>query len=64
MKIVIAHYQNIVSYPPVISLIDNLLKNQHVVRVVAYGTHNLPKRILQHNNFYEYDIPKINKKMY
>lgn len=64
MKIVIAHYQNIVSYPPVISLIDNLLKNQHVVRVVAYGTHNLPKRILNHKNFREFDIPQINKKSF
>lgn len=62
MKIVIAHYQSIVSYPPVISLIDNLLKNHHTVRVVAYGTHKLPERILNNKNFREYDIPSVNKK--
>lgn len=61
-RIVIAHLENIVQYPPVISLIDNLLSNSHRVYLVSYNVTMLPADILENDNFHYTDIPVISGK--
>ena len=61
MKIVIAHYLDVIAYPPVISLIDNLLYNGISVKLISYNVNNLPKRILNNDRFSYFNIPKIRK---
>ena len=50
-KIVIAETGNVMSLPPIISLIQNLLHNGHRVKLVSRGGDKLPDYILSHDNF-------------
>ena len=45
MKIVVVHLQDVVSYPPVISLLDNLINNNHQVTIIGMNVNYLPIRI-------------------
>ena len=45
-KIVIVHYGNIMLYPPVLNLIENLLDNEYKVVVIAGNTNKLPTIVL------------------
>ncbi len=62
MKIVIAHFQDVVAYPPVISLIDNLYKHGHEVTLVGMNVYNLPKRIKEAARVKLINIEEIPKK--
>lgn len=59
MNILVAHFADTVSYPPVISLVKNLLHHNHHVYLVAMDVKNLPKSILSHPNFQCTDIPYV-----
>lgn len=61
MKIVIAHYLDVIAYPPVISLVDNLLYNGIYVKLIGYNISNLPRRILDNGRFSFFDIPTVRK---
>ena len=51
MKITIAHFYKVAQYPPVISLIQNLLANGHRVALVSFETEVLGAEILDNPNF-------------
>ena len=61
-KVLIFHYNKVVSYPPVISLIQNLLKNNHQVLLVSFDCNSLPQKILRAKNFRYINITFTNKK--
>lgn len=44
-KVVIAHLEDIMGYPPVINLIDNMLNNGHYVYLVSINIEMLPARL-------------------
>lgn len=46
----------VTSYPPVISLIQNLLKNGHRVCLISFNSMDLPNSILQNKNFFPINI--------
>lgn len=62
MKIVIAHFQEVAAYPPVINLIDNLLAHHCYVHLIGINTKYLPERILSNTLFSETNLPDIKKK--
>ncbi|MDM8261388.1 glycosyltransferase [Limosilactobacillus vaginalis] len=55
-RILIFHYNKVTSYPPVISLIQNLLKNKHQVGLISFNSTDLPKSILQNKDFFPINI--------
>lgn len=58
-RITVVHAQSVIDYPPVISLIENLLNNGNVVRLISYDTNKLPDTLRKNKNFYEISIPKV-----
>lgn len=56
-SVTIAHLESVSSYPPVISLLDNLLNNGHKVFLVSCDIEKLPERIRNHNRLQYVDIP-------
>ena len=62
MRVVIAHLENVVAYPPVINLIENLLNNEHLVFLVSYNISSLPETILKNKKFHYTEIPVIEGK--
>lgn len=50
-KIVVVVVENVLYYPPVISLVHNLLNNGNQVTLISKGIDNLPEYILEHHNF-------------
>ena len=59
-KIVVAHLVSVLLYPPVISLLQNLLSNGYKVFFVSCEVDSLAPEILLHPNFKytNIDIPK------
>lgn len=51
MRILIVHYNQLYKYPPVISLIQNLIKNNHKITLISEGIYILPKNIIENKNF-------------
>lgn len=49
--VTVAHFRDVVSYPPVLSLIENLLDHGHRVNLVSYHIERMPARILEHPAF-------------
>lgn len=47
-KIIVVHYGNLMLYPPVISLLENLLNNNFNVILISGNTEKLPKIIREH----------------
>ena len=58
-KIVVAHLQEVVFFPPVINLIENFLQNGHFVYLVSYGVKKLPEKILRDPKFKYSDLQLI-----
>lgn len=58
-KIVVVHYGNVMLYPPVLNLIENLLINEYKVVLISGNTKKLPDIILKHNNMSTIDFPII-----
>ena len=56
-KIVVAHFQNIVLFPPVINLIECMLNNGHYVYLVAANVEKMPVRLLEHKNLEYTSMP-------
>lgn len=56
MKILLVHYGKLEKYPPVISLIQNLINNNHVVTLITEGLSILSVDILKNDNFIGIDI--------
>lgn len=56
-KIIVLHYGNVMLYPPVISLLDNLIANNRNVVLIAGNTKRLPSRILEAKNIVVRDMP-------
>ena len=61
-KVVIVHIGNVLKYPPVLNLIDNLLNNGHIVKILTQNTQEMPKKILKHENFQSIELPFIQGK--
>lgn len=56
--ITVAHVGDFLQYPPVISLLENLLSNGNSVRLVSSTlSGNLPRRINKYDNFSYYYVP-------
>ena len=51
MRILIFHYGKITGYPPVISLVQNLINNKHMVTVISENLGALPSSITGSNCF-------------
>lgn len=64
MKIVVVHFQDIVSYPPVISLVDNLHKHGHKVTLVGMNIDYLPDRIIKVDGIKLININEFKKVSY
>lgn len=62
MNITVVHLMDLVSYPPVLSLLDNLLANNHSVQLISYGIDKAPQRIKCHQNIHTYEIPISSRK--
>ena len=61
MNITVVHLMDLVAYPPVLSLLQNLLKNGHHVFLISYGIDKAPKEIIQHNNIEIFEVPISNR---
>lgn len=59
-KIVVAHFNDVISYPPVINLVECLLKNGCSVVLISMNVFALPNRILKHSNFKCYELNSYN----
>lgn len=55
-KILVFHFDKVTSYPPVISLIQNLLHNGHKVCIISFNSTALPKVTLKNKNLSTIDI--------
>lgn len=51
MKILVVHYSQLNAFPPVISLIQNLINNNHKVTLISEGINSLSKNIIKNKNF-------------
>lgn len=51
MKILIIHTAEVYAYPPVISLIENLLNNGHEIMLITYDIKGLDKKCLDKIQF-------------
>lgn len=58
-KIVVVHYGNVMLYPPVLSLLENLLRNNYKVVLISGNTKKLPK-IITESSIKLIDIQIIN----
>lgn len=58
-KITVVHAQSVIAYPPVISLIENLLNNGSKATLISYDIDLLPTYIQTNSNFRGIQIPKI-----
>lgn len=56
-KIIVVHYGNVMFYPPVLNLLENLLSNHRNVVLIAGNTDRIPSRILDHDGIFVKDIP-------
>ncbi|WP_290139357.1 hypothetical protein [uncultured Dubosiella sp.] len=61
-KIVVVHYGNIMLYPPVINLVENLINNDYSVTLMAGNTKKLPDFVLKSSNLQIIDFPIIASK--
>lgn len=59
MKILIVHYSQLRAYPPVISLIQNLINNNHKVTLITEGIDVLTKDITNNTNFKGIEIKSL-----
>lgn len=55
-RILIFHYNKVTSYPPVISLVQNLLNNGNSVCLISFNSSELPDAILKNQKFKYIDI--------
>lgn len=55
-RVLIFHYNKVTSYPPVISLVQNLLNNGHNVCLMSFNSSELPKTILENKKLKYIDI--------
>lgn len=62
INITVVHLMDLVSYPPVLSLIQILLKRGYSVNLISIGVKNAPNTILEHPNFKYTDISIKNGK--
>ena len=62
MNITIVHLMDLVAYPPVLSLLENLLANGHQVNLISYGINRAPKKIVEHKNIKYFEVPISNKR--
>lgn len=53
MKVVIVHFDNVMHYPPVISLVENFLDHGHKVILISWGGDGL-KDTIRNNDCFEY----------
>lgn len=58
-KIVVVHYGNVMLYPPVLNLLENLQKNNYKVVLISGNTKKMPKIIVD-SNIKLIDIELIN----
>lgn len=58
-NIVIVHMCNVLEYPPVLSLVENLLDNGHSVTLVTMNIKQMPKRIISQKKFHGINMPVI-----
>lgn len=56
-RIVVVHLVDILKYPPVINLVENMLNNGHFVYLVSQNIKELPESIRKHKNLKYTDIP-------
>jgi len=56
-RIVVVHLMDLVSYPPVLSLVENLLNNNKKVYLISYGTKKAPSKITDNQNLKMYEVP-------
>ncbi len=57
--ITIAHLTDILAFPPVINLIENLLKNGNSVNLVSYNVKGLREDILNHEKFSYIELDNV-----
>ena len=43
--VTVVHMKELVDYPPVLSLIENLLTNGYIVNYVGFGVYEAPEKI-------------------
>lgn len=55
-NIIIVHIGNVMQFPPILNLMENLLKTGRRVRLISSHTEELPDRILQHPHFQKAEI--------
>lgn len=60
-KIVVVHYGNVMLYPPVLNLLENLQKNNYKVVLISGNTKKMPKIIVD-SNIKLIDIELINSR--
>lgn len=60
-KIVVVHYGNVMLYPPVLSLLENLLHNNYKVVLISCNTKKLPK-VITDSDIKLIDIEIINSR--
>ncbi len=61
MRITIVHLMDLVAYPPVLSLVENLLNNAHEVNLVSYGVDKAPDGIIKNARLKVYEVPNSTK---
>ena len=58
--VTVVHMKELVDYPPVLSLIENLLTNGYIVNYVGFGVYEAPEKIRKDKNFHFRNMPIIN----
>lgn len=58
-RITIAHLTDLIMYPPVINLVENLLNNGHYVNLVSYNIRGLSREILNNDRFNYTELTEI-----
>ncbi len=57
--VTVVHLTDLIMYPPVINLVENLINNGHSVNLVSYNIGGLPKKILENNNFNYTELTQV-----
>ena len=61
MKVTVVHLMDLVAYPPVLSLLENLTNNGHKVNLISYGIDKAPDKIKKNNRIKLYEVPAGSK---
>lgn len=62
-KILVFHYGEVAAYPPVLSLVQNLLHNNNEVELISFDGNKLNERILNNPYFKHSEINFFDKSM-